>query len=119
MRLARIRTLFVLSALAAGTSLIAGPAGAQTPYDGLWQVTFVTKTGSCEATARYPVTVADGRVTAAGAPISGTVGSSGAVRVSFSGASANGHLNGSAGSGKWNGASGGIPCSGHWEASRQ
>jgi len=119
MRLARIRTLFVLSALAAGTSLIAGPASAQTPYDGLWQVTFVTKTGSCEATARYPVTVADGRVTAAGAPISGTVGSSGAVRVSFSGASANGHLNGSAGSGKWNGASGGIPCSGHWEASRQ
>jgi hypothetical protein len=119
MRLDRIRTLFVLSALAAGTSIAAGPATAQTPYDGLWQVTFVTKTGSCEATARYPVTVADGKVTAAGAPISGTVGSGGAVRVSFSGASANGQLSGSAGSGKWNGASGGIPCSGRWEASRQ
>src|SRR4051812_50079776 len=77
MRLDRIRTLFVLTALAAGTSLAAGPAAAQTPYDGLWQVTFVTKTGSCEATARYPVTVADGRVTAAGAPIFGTVGSGG------------------------------------------
>jgi hypothetical protein len=119
MRLDRIRTIVALSALAASTSLITGPAAAQTPYDGLWQVTFVTKTGSCEPSARYPVTVSDGRVTAAGAPISGTVGSGGAVRVSFSGASANGQLSASAGSGKWNGASGGIPCSGRWEASRQ
>jgi hypothetical protein len=39
--------------------------------------------------------------------------------VSISGAFANGQLSGSAGSGKWNGASGGIPCSGRWEASRQ
>lgn len=119
MRLDRIRIPSVLSALAVGTVLSAGPVAAQTPYDGLWQVTFVTKTGSCEASTRYPVTVADGKVSAAGAPISGTVGSSGAVRVSFSGASANGQLSGSAGSGKWNGASGGIPCSGRWEASRQ
>jgi hypothetical protein len=119
MRLNRIRTLFVLSALAAGTSLVAGPAAAQTPYDGLWQVTFVTKTGSCEASTRYPVTVADGKVSAAGAPVSGTVANSGVVRVSISGAFANGQLSGSAGSGKWNGASGGIPCSGRWEASRQ
>jgi hypothetical protein len=119
MRLDRIRTLFVLSAFVAGSSLAAGPVAAQTPYDGLWQVTFVTKTGSCEPQARYPVTVSDGKVTAAGAPISGTVGSGGAVRVSFSGAFANGQLGASAGSGKWNGASGGIPCSGRWEASRQ
>jgi hypothetical protein len=28
--------------------LTAAPAAAQTPYDGLWNVTVVTKTGSCE-----------------------------------------------------------------------
>ena len=60
MRLARIRTLFVLSALAAGTSIAAGPATAQTPYDGLWQVTVVTKTGSCDARSTSTVTVTDG-----------------------------------------------------------
>src|SRR4051812_50229584 len=109
MRLDRIRTLFVLTALAAGTSLIAGPAGAQTPYDGLWQVTFVTKTGSCEATARYPVTVADGRVTAGGGPIFGTVGSSGAGGGGFCGASAHRPLHGSAGGGEGGGGSGGRP----------
>ena len=119
MRLNRIRSVFVLSALAATSSLATGPAAAQTPYDGLWQVTFVTKTGSCEPSARYPVTVADGKVSAAGAPVSGTVGREGAVKVSISGAYANGQLSGSAGSGRWNGASNGIPCSGRWEASRQ
>jgi hypothetical protein len=119
MRLDRICSTFVLSALAATALLTAGSASAQTPYDGLWQVTLVTKTGTCEPSARYPVTVADGKVSAAGAPVSGTVGREGAVRVSISGAYANGQLSGSAGSGKWNGASGGIPCSGRWEASRQ
>jgi hypothetical protein len=118
MRLDRIRSIFVLSTLAVATSLAAGSALAQTPYDGLWQVTFVTKTGSCEPSARYTVTVADGKVSA-GAPVSGTVGREGAVKVSISGAYANGQLSGSAGSGRWNGASNGIPCSGRWEASRQ
>jgi hypothetical protein len=41
------------------------------------------------------------------------------VRVSIAGAYANGQLNGNSGSGKWNGASAGVPCSGRWEASRQ
>ncbi len=119
MRLDRICTVFALSALAAAASLATEPAYAQTPYDGLWNVTLVTKTGSCEPSARYPVTVTDGKVSAGGAPVSGTVGREGAVRVSISGAFANGQLSGSAGSGRWNGASGGIPCSGRWEASRQ
>src|SRR4051794_41892723 len=109
MRLDRIRTSSVLSALAVGTFLSAGPVAAQTPYDGLWQVTFVTKTGSCEASTRYPVTVADGKVSAAGAPISGTVGRSGGGGGSFRGAPANGQVSGGAGSWKWDGASGGLP----------
>ena len=118
MRLDRIRTIFVRSFVAA-VCVAAAPAFAQSPYDGLWNVTIVTKTGSCEPSARYPLTVTDGKVSAAGAAVSGSVGREGNVRVSIAGAHANGQLSGSAGSGKWNGASGGIPCSGRWEASRQ
>jgi hypothetical protein len=116
MRLNRIGTVFFASAI---TAAIAAPAMAQTPYDGLWSVTIVTKTGTCEASARSTLTVADGKVSAAGADVSGSIGREGLVRVSINGAYANGQLSGNAGSGKWNGASAGIPCSGRWEASRQ
>lgn len=119
MRHNRIRAIFCSSILIAAAGLAAAPAMAQTPYDGLWNVTIVTKTGSCEPSARSTLTVADGKVSAGGADVSGSIGREGIVRVSIGGAYANGHLSGNAGSGKWNGASAGIPCSGHWEASRQ
>ena len=92
---------------------------AQTPYDGLWNVKVVTKTGSCEPETRSTLTITDGKVSAAGADVSGSIGREGLVKVSIGGAYANGQLSGNAGSGKWNGASAGIPCSGRWEASRQ
>jgi hypothetical protein len=47
MRSNRIRGLFFASFLATA-GLAAVPAAAQ-PYDGLWQVTVVTKSGSCGA----------------------------------------------------------------------
>ena len=119
MRQDRIRTIFCSSALIAATALAAAPAIAQTPYDGLWNVTIVTKAGSCEPSTRSTLTVTDGRVSAAGADVSGSIGREGVVRVSIGGAYANGQLSGNAGSGRWNGASAGVPCSGRWEASRQ
>jgi len=119
MRSNRIRRLFFASFLTATAAVVAAPASAQTPYDGLWQVTVVTKTGSCDAQSTSTLTVADGKVSGSGAPISGSVGSGGLVRVSINGAYANGQLSGNSGSGKWNGASAGVPCSGRWEASRQ
>jgi hypothetical protein len=120
MRHNRIGTLFSAFVLTtAAAALATAPAAAQTPYDGLWQVTVVTKSGTCEAQTRSTLTVADGKVSAAGAAVSGVIGREGLVRVSINGAYANGQLSGNAGSGKWNGASGGIPCSGRWEASRQ
>ena len=119
MRHYRIRTIFCSSILTAAAVLAAAPAIAQTPYDGLWSVTVVTKNGSCERSTRSTLTVADGRVSAAGADVSGSIGREGLVRVSIHGAYANGQLSGNAGSGKWNGASAGVPCSGRWEASRQ
>ena len=116
MRSNRSRNLFFASFLATA-ALAAEPAIAQQPYDGLWQVTVVTKTGSCDAQTTSTVNVSDGKIS--GGPVSGTVGSGGLVRVSINGAYANGQLSGNSGSGKWNGASAGVPCSGRWEASRQ
>jgi hypothetical protein len=116
MRLNRSSIVLLASAISVA---VAAPAMAQTPYDGLWNVTIVTKTGSCEPSARSTLSVADGKVSAAGADVSGSIGREGVVRVSINGAYANGQLSGNAGSGKWNGASAGIPCSGRWEASRQ
>ena len=59
MRYHRVRIAFFVSAL---TALAAAPAAAQTPYDGLWNVTIVTKTGACEPSTRSTLTVADGKV---------------------------------------------------------
>ena len=118
MRYNRIWFTCFASALAAAT-FAAAPATAQTPYDGLWNVTIVTKAGSCEPSTRSTLTVTDGKVSAAGADVTGSIGREGFVKVSIGGAYANGQLSGNAGSGKWNGASAGMPCSGRWEASRQ
>jgi hypothetical protein len=111
------RALPVLLVLSAMT-LFAAPAIAQTDYDGVWSVTVVTKTGSCQPTTSYPLVVADGNVSGA-ADLSGSVGRNGVVRASLRGAHANGQLNGNAGSGRWNSASAGMPCSGRWMATRQ
>ena len=109
--------MVVLASLLAGTATT--PVLAQSPYDGLWQVTIVTNSGSCEPTASSTVTVADGKITGPGSNVSGSIGREGLVKVSINGAYANGQMSGNSGSGKWNGASAGIPCSGRWQASRQ
>lgn len=119
MRINRVLTMFFVSALTVAATLAAAPATAQTPYDGLWSVTIMTKAGSCEPQTRSTLTVTDGKVSAAGADITGSIGREGLVRVTIAGAYANGQLSGNAGSGRWNGASAGVPCSGRWEASRQ
>jgi hypothetical protein len=112
----KMRKAVVFSLVAA--ALVAEPAFAQTPYDGVWNVTIQTRTGSCEPSIQYPLTIIDGRVSGAG-DVSGSIGREGFVKVSIRGAYANGQLNGNGGSGRWNGASGGIACSGRWEASRR
>jgi type 1 fimbria pilin len=113
------RTHVMIAAAFFATGLAAVPAAAQTPYDGLWNVTIVTKSGTCEPSTQSTLVVTDGKISAPGADITGSIGREGVVRVSIGGAYANGQLSGNAGSGKWNGASAGVPCSGRWEASRQ
>ena len=91
MRHDRIRIAFFASALTAfAAALATAPAVAQTPYDGLWNVTIVTKTGTCEPTTRSTLSVSDGKVSAPGANVAGSIGREGLVRVSIAGAYANG-----------------------------
>ncbi|MET0677079.1 MAG: hypothetical protein ABW175_14870 [Bradyrhizobium sp.] len=117
MRASRIHSTLFVASLATAATLVSVPASAQSPYDGLWQVTVVTKSGTCDAQTTSTVNVSDGKIS--GGPVSGTVGNGGLVRVSINGAYANGQLSGNSGSGKWNGASAGVACSGRWEAARQ
>ena len=57
MRRNRIRVLFAASLFIAAAGLAAASAFAAQPYDGLWQVTVVTKTGSCDAQTTSTLTV--------------------------------------------------------------
>jgi hypothetical protein len=113
-----VRRVLAVVLVVSAAALFAAPAMARTDYDGVWNVTVVTRTGSCQPTTNYPLVVADGKVSGA-ADLSGSVGPGGLVRASLHGAFANGQLSGNAGSGKWNGASSGMPCSGRWTATRQ
>jgi hypothetical protein len=119
MRFVRMQNFLPAALLVGAAFAAASPAAAQHPYDGLWNVTIFTQSGSCDRTASYPLTVTDGHVSAPGADVSGKIAATGVVRVAIGPAFANGQLNGNAGAGKWNGASNGVPCSGRWEASRQ
>lgn len=98
--------------------LLVVPASAKTPFDGTWDVAVVTRTGSCDSSAHYRLTVQNGRVFGPG-DVTGHVSSGGYVRASISGSFANGQLDGSVGSGRWNAASSGVPCSGRWKAARE
>src|SRR5437588_10201430 len=69
MRLNRIGSLCIVSAITLSASV--APVLAQTPYDGLWSVTVVTKSGSCEPETRSTLTITDGKVSAAGADVTG------------------------------------------------
>jgi len=115
----QIYTIALASALAVAAAGVATPATAETLYDGVWEVTIVTKAGSCEPATHSTLTITDGRISGPGADVTGSIGHAGLVRVTIRGAYANGQISGNSGSGKWNGASAGVPCSGRWEASRQ
>jgi hypothetical protein len=104
--------------LIAFAPLSIAPALAKTSFDGTWDVAVVTKTGSCDSSSHYRLTVHDGKVFGSG-DVSGRVTEDGYVRVSLGGSYANGQLDGRIGSGRWNAASSGAPCSGRWKATRQ
>jgi hypothetical protein len=107
------RLLVSLLLLLTGSALAGTP-----PYDGVWDVTVETRTGSCEPSAQYRLTVQDGKISGP-ANIAGTVAHEGMVKVSINGVYAFGQLAGRAGAGKWNAAATGKPCSGRWQATKE
>ena len=90
-------------------------------YDGVWQVSVLTKKGECNSSQRYPVHIAGGALGTAGDTsfaISGRVSDGGHVTVSVRNgdrnATGHGRLSGRSGSGTWTG----TACSGTWSAVR-
>jgi len=118
-RAATLATAFAVAAVAAA------PSAHAASFDGPWSVIVMTRSGSCDATYRYGVTISNGTVYyAGGGPVSitGRVASSGAVSVRVSAGSqyaiGSGRLSQNRGGGSWRGQGSSGTCSGVWSASR-
>src|ERR1700756_3614448 len=110
--------LMLLAAAAPGST-----RPTQSSFDGRWSVVIVTDAGTCDRSYRYGLVVSHGRISYAGDSsviISGGVDPRGRVSVSLrygqSAAQGSGRLSRSDGEGRWQGASSGSRCSGHWLA---
>jgi hypothetical protein len=102
-----------------GVALASTPAAAGS-FDGNWNVSIATRSGSCESGASLPIRISDGRIEsgASAVSVSGRVADSGgivvAVSTGYKSATGSGRLAATAGSGTWHGG----PCSGTWTAQR-
>lgn len=91
-----------------------------TAYDGAWDLSFVTRAGTCESST-FQVNIERGIITHPNlVRFRGTVSPGGAARasvaVSDKSAAGTGRLSLSEGRGSWSGYSGTARCSGHWVA---
>jgi hypothetical protein len=110
--------------IAAACSIAAASvAHARSAYDGSWDLSFVTQTGSCDPGYNFTVDITDGIVTHPNlVRFKGYVAKSGSVRASVTVqdkfASGTGRLSGTSGRGKWSGREGSSRCTGYWTAQR-
>ena len=110
--------------IAAACSLAAASAAhARSAYDGSWDLSFVTQTGSCDPNYNFTVDITDGIVTHPNlVRFKGYVAKSGSVRASVTVqdkfASGTGRLFETSGRGSWSGYAGSARCSGYWTAQR-
>jgi hypothetical protein len=98
-------------------------AHARSPYDGSWDLVFVTQRGACDPAYNFTVNVSNGNVTHPNLlKFTGYVARSGAVRASVTVhdkyASGSGRLSGASGRGTWSGHAGNSRCAGYWTARR-
>jgi hypothetical protein len=113
-----------LAALVAVGCIASGHAAASSaPYDGSWNLAFVTQSGTCDPTYNFTVDVSNGQVTHPNlVRFKGYVQRSGLVHASVTVqdkyASGSGRLFGSSGKGTWTGRSGTTRCLGYWTAQR-
>ena len=117
-------TKFLISAAIASCLVgLTSAAEARSPYDGSWDLAFVTQRGTCDPTYNFSVNVNDGIITHPNlVRFEGSVARSGAVRASVTVqdkyASGTGKLSNNGGRGTWHGYSGTTRCSGYWTAQR-
>jgi hypothetical protein len=98
-------------------------AEARSPYDGSWDLVFVTQRGTCDPNYNFTVNINDGIVTHPNlVRFKGYVAPTGAVRASVTVqdkyASGTGKLSNNTGRGTWRGFSGTARCAGYWTAQR-
>src|SRR6476620_11465910 len=91
---------------------------ARSPYDGSWDLVFVTQRGACDPAYDFNVNVSNGNVTHPNLlKFRGYVARSGAVRASVTVhdkyASGSGRLSGASGRGTWSGHAGNSRCAGY------
>ena len=116
-----LRTLTLAAAFAACT-LSAATAQAAS-FDGPWSVVVITRSGSCEPSYRFGLTIYNGVVSGDGsASVAGRVARNGIVNVAVSGgpgtAYGSGRLSRTSGGGSWRGSGASGVCSGSWRAQR-
>jgi len=116
-----LSTLVLFAATAPGSARSTQPS-----FDGRWSVVIITDVGTCDRSYRYGLVVSRGRISYegdSGVLISGGVDPRGRVSVSLrygpAAAQGSGRLSRSDGGGRWQGASSGSRCSGHWLAERR
>ena len=98
-------------------------AFAASPFDGSWNLLFVTQYGACDPTYNFSVQIANGIVFHPNLPrLRGRVSPSGAVHASVAVeqryAVGSGRLSAMSGRGTWKGRSGSAACGGYWTAQR-
>jgi len=114
----------LISAMIAGfLAAVVSPAQARSPFDGSWDLVFVTQRGACDPTYNFTVNINNGIVTHPNlVRFRGYVAGSDAVRASVTVqdkyASGSGRLSTKSGRGVWRGHSGNAACSGYWTAQR-
>jgi hypothetical protein len=114
------------AAVALGLAVMPGAgvaASVGAGFDGSWSVSVATTAGPCDATFRFPLQIAHGRVFSQDiSGVSGRVNRRGGIQVSIRqgdrAAIGSGRLSGSAGAGRWNGRSASGRCVGYWQATR-
>lgn len=118
-----MKKLLTCAIAASCLAACASVAQARSPYDGSWELLFVTQRGACDPTYNFSVNITNGIVTHPNlVKFTGHVARSGVVRASVTvpdkHASGSGRLASNSGRGTWSGYSGGARCSGYWTAQR-
>ena len=121
-----LRRILLSTLVLLATTVPGSARSTQSGFDGRWSVVIITDAGTCDRSYRYGLVISRGRIVYEGnssVMISGGVGPSGRVSVSLrygqAAAHGSGRLSGSAGGGRWHGASLGSYCSGRWLAERR